>query len=274
MSDLYINVEETVDKIKSALNSEKKVIQVGEDTIYISKRLRTLAEKGTTCVSCGTRGLYFVRVYESVFRNGGHLVNAIHLALVNDNLTVQTQDHIIPKSRGGSDHIYNMDVMCVECNNRKDNQYQEGEYAVSVKSLITACTQKEEYRKLPPATKRKIHADITKDLPDFFVPSNTLGSVTEMIEQKYGIKVPLTYIKKVPITNNMKEKFMNLTQTAEIKIVSEQDEYKRLEALVDELTHVSQRLYTETKNHRLHKVVQNANILKTNIFCAKTRLGQ
>lgn len=37
---------------------------------------------------------------------------------------LMTQDHRIPKSRGGSDKIDNLQTMCVVCNNKKDNKLE------------------------------------------------------------------------------------------------------------------------------------------------------
>lgn len=43
-------------------------------------------------------------------------------------LTLMTQDHIVPKSRGGSDDLKNLQTMCCSCNNRKGDSYRGSEW--------------------------------------------------------------------------------------------------------------------------------------------------
>ena len=50
--------------------------------------------------------------------NGGNY----HIDLYCENWYPMTVDHIIPKSRGGSDHIDNLQPMCIGCNQRKGNK--------------------------------------------------------------------------------------------------------------------------------------------------------
>ena len=51
------------------------------------------------------------------------MINSYHFNLYaigeNGNWILMTKDHITPKSRGGRDHLSNLQTMCDQCNNRK-----------------------------------------------------------------------------------------------------------------------------------------------------------
>lgn len=100
----------------------KGKIQI-DDNITVkmdSDRYELFFTKGTTCVDCGIEGQYFW-----LEQNEGQPGAAYHFNLYgldNDgNEILMTKDHIIPKSKGGRNHIDNYQTMCVHCNGRKSN---------------------------------------------------------------------------------------------------------------------------------------------------------
>jgi len=79
-------------------------------------RLRTFAEKGLQCVCEGCNRIG-TRLVKSRDLNGG-----IHIDVFTDEWHMMTVDHIIPKSKGGANHISNYQPMCRKHNNKKGNK--------------------------------------------------------------------------------------------------------------------------------------------------------
>ena len=52
-------------------------------------------------------------------------------AKVQNGYRLMTQDHIIPKSKGGSDSLNNLQTLCVKCNNKKGNQIDWGKNKIN-----------------------------------------------------------------------------------------------------------------------------------------------
>lgn len=77
-----------------------------------SLRYTTFYQKGLKCAVCGKEGTHFKLV-------GDPKTNRRHFELFADDDTLITKDHIFPKSKGGRDHIDNMQTMCCECNENK-----------------------------------------------------------------------------------------------------------------------------------------------------------
>lgn len=102
----------------------KLLDQVGKKRAYIrgyhvkinSLRLVTFKTKGTECVSCGIRGEFFALEGEEGKRPHLNLY-----ARRGKREVLMTKDHILPVSRGGRDHLNNMQTMCSSCNARKGN---------------------------------------------------------------------------------------------------------------------------------------------------------
>ena len=91
-----------------------EIVKEYNDGNIKSVRILNLFKLGFTCVDCKIEGTKWIRTRDA---GGG-----IHLDLYSEDDTLMTIDHIIPKSKGGKNHIDNMQTMCKVCNESKGNQ--------------------------------------------------------------------------------------------------------------------------------------------------------
>lgn len=88
-----------------------------------SVRLSTF-KKSTRCVCCGRVGTIM-----GLDMPKGQSHPHFNLYCIEGKTKIlMTKDHIIPKSRGGKNHISNMQTMCCHCNRKKGDKNPE-EYA-------------------------------------------------------------------------------------------------------------------------------------------------
>jgi len=80
--------------------------------------LKMLRKKGTECVCCGKQGTHFRVMMDE---NSREPWRHISLLLYTDDGSFLTRDHIIPKSNGGPNAMWNMQTMCNTCNLAKAN---------------------------------------------------------------------------------------------------------------------------------------------------------
>jgi 5-methylcytosine-specific restriction endonuclease McrA len=112
-------VKYEIKEILTKIGKNAPHIRLDNDRINVSSlRLLTFKEHGTTCVHCGLKAEYFVKE-----KNEKDTVFHLNLYGVNDKgkEILFTKDHIIPKSKGGKEHLSNMQTMCSVCNQKKDN---------------------------------------------------------------------------------------------------------------------------------------------------------
>lgn len=87
-----------------------------------SPRMQLFLTKGVACVTCDIKGKIFIlETHDIAIRP--HL----NLYAENDNgeLVLMTKDHILPKSRGGANHLDNYQTMCTNCNRIKRNTIED-----------------------------------------------------------------------------------------------------------------------------------------------------
>jgi len=102
-----------------------KIVGTSDDTILINNTpirktntLMVFATHGTKCCCCGIEAAYFL-YFEN--QDKGFLRLMVYRNTRSGNPIFLTKDHIIPKSKGGPNIMMNYQVMCVECNARKQN---------------------------------------------------------------------------------------------------------------------------------------------------------
>lgn len=114
----------SIDEILSLVDKEQiepdKIKRLGNGARLHSLRL-IVFKRSQTCVSCGLEAKYFRR--ESFLDENPHL----NMYGENDlgEEVLFTKDHIVPKSKGGSDSLNNLQTMCTKCNGEKGNIYYQ-----------------------------------------------------------------------------------------------------------------------------------------------------
>jgi len=103
-------------------------------------RLQTFYHKGCKCVNCGIEATQIAL---------GEGRGSYHWDVYTDDFYPLTVDHIVPRSKGGSDTLDNYQPMCYKCNQRKgSNDWVDGKVVVGtgVKSNSNnPCNQKPKY---------------------------------------------------------------------------------------------------------------------------------
>ncbi len=112
-------IQEVISNIIFSLDKKANCDRIynGHSVRMNSLRYQVFALKGTTCVHCGVSGEYF-----ALEKDVTHNTNRFHFnlyATINGEEVMITKDHIIPKAKGGSDCLDNLQPMCIHCNESK-----------------------------------------------------------------------------------------------------------------------------------------------------------
>ena len=122
---------------KSCKSPENQITVDGYNVYTRSLRYMTFYQKGCKCCVCGKEGTHF-----TLDSSGDGPDTRRHFNLRADDGTLMTRDHIIPKSRGGRDHISNMQTMCADCNRAKGNHMEGDEEPEN--NIIAICVDKKD----------------------------------------------------------------------------------------------------------------------------------
>lgn len=83
------------------------------------RRLGVFVKKGTKCVCCHSEGTRLIK-RRVTYKNGKF---DDHIDLYTKDLILMTVDHMLPKSKKGSENIKNKQTMCCVCNESKSSKY-------------------------------------------------------------------------------------------------------------------------------------------------------
>lgn len=104
------------DKNESLINLDGDIVRGN------SQRYQTFFTKGCSCVKCGIEGKYFAK---EKHRNASRYHLNLYAVDNNGREILMTKDHIIPRSKGGKNHVDNYQTMCKICNEEKGNNMEE-----------------------------------------------------------------------------------------------------------------------------------------------------
>lgn len=93
----------------------RKIEVYGELVGITSRRIQTFKQKGTVCVHCGLEATHW--------EHRADKYDNFKIVLMAGSIEM-TQDHIVPKSRGGDNSMDNAQTLCMECNCFKGNKLE------------------------------------------------------------------------------------------------------------------------------------------------------
>jgi hypothetical protein len=89
-----------------------------------SQRYQMFATKGVRCVRCGITGSYF-----AIERGMKNNPMKFHFNLYGKDEKgreiMLTKDHILPRSKGGKNMLFNYQPLCYKCNHEKANKVED-----------------------------------------------------------------------------------------------------------------------------------------------------
>lgn len=109
--------EYTVEEVLSLATTERRAEAVFEGYRVRLDSLRyQVFKQSRACVRCGLEGTLFLLQHAT---DGGPPDRAhfnLYARLPDGELVLMTKDHAHPRSKGGRDHVENLQTMCFPCN--------------------------------------------------------------------------------------------------------------------------------------------------------------
>jgi len=111
---------------KHISKQNREVIETIDDVISFLEvkkdhhRLMVFHQKGLVCASCGLVGN---KILITKWFDGSIHIDLYHIS--PELKMLMTVDHIIPKARGGKEHLQNKQPMCEKCNFNKGSKMPE-----------------------------------------------------------------------------------------------------------------------------------------------------
>lgn len=116
-------IEEVLPFITNDKRSKKIFTVFDRDYLVSMDSLRyKVFAKGLHCSKCNIAGSFFL-LQKSISDPGDlYHFNLFAWDELKNKPILMTKDHIVPKAKGGRDHLNNLQTMCEICNRKKGNQ--------------------------------------------------------------------------------------------------------------------------------------------------------
>ncbi len=125
--DKQYPIEEVLSKVQMVNKTTGKYQKIDFDGHLInmaSDRYKCFVLNGIQCKCCGLQADYFyMERWSEKDRDVPYHFNLY--GNLDGKEILFTKDHIIPKSKGGANHITNYQTMCCICNEKKANKQME-----------------------------------------------------------------------------------------------------------------------------------------------------
>ena len=112
-------IAEVFEHIDAAPTNGQRIMFHGHKMHMRSTRLLSFRVNGIKCVKCGVQGAFFAKKRYND--------EAPHLNLYGFNKhggpLLMTRDHVKPKAKGGTNHLFNSQTMCAHCNSTKGDEW-------------------------------------------------------------------------------------------------------------------------------------------------------
>lgn len=116
----------SIDFVFELLNQHNKqeepteYYQLDGNVVKVKSLRYQVFERSLVCVQCGIKGTHFAA--ERPLQDGAYRFHFnLYATTADGGEVLMTKDHILPRSRGGTDDLYNLQTMCICCNNHKSN---------------------------------------------------------------------------------------------------------------------------------------------------------
>lgn len=200
---------EQIFKLMDKHSDSRTLVLPSGRTARITRTLKTFRRWGISCARCKLKGKFFHEY--PVEDNEKDMSKLMLIAVIKtkkgqDKYVLMTADHIIPYSKGGANHLTNLQTMCEDCNYKKQdtlNPDWEMEYSLrSVKEYVLhafadSSQLKEfvlDFRNMMKAMKK------SKKIKDYIlcVSFDEMAQYLEYIRTQYGYDVSFDNVRKLP----------------------------------------------------------------------------